>query len=88
MKTHDRLLQALALTISLAFLCAWVGAVGSSSAADAARPAPVVKEGAAPMQAERAPFPEVEAQSDPIREVYSDGGYWYWLERNPAESAK
>jgi hypothetical protein len=81
MKTDDRLLQAVALTVSLGFLSAWVGAVGSSSAAPAQRPVAVVSDVAA---AQPAAVPAAAAaQADPIVEVYSDGGYWYWLEHEP-----
>jgi hypothetical protein len=36
------------------------------------------------LEAPRAPALEVVAESRVIREAHSDGGYWYWQERQPA----
>jgi len=80
MKIHDRLLRALALTASLCVLCAWAGAVGSSSAADTAHSDVVaLARDASPHDPGTLPV-ESRADLSSIREAYSDGGYWYWLE--------
>jgi hypothetical protein len=81
---------AVALVISVALSTAMRDAASTTPVASAAMPvAPANTGDRAPAPRARVPdkrrasVVERDSDSQVIRDVFSDGGYWYWLERHP-----